>query len=265
MRVSLVLLVIALLLPAGAHANPADLFGLGAPSMSRAGSGIATDSDAFSVWRNPAGLGYSQFHQVSLGFHLGWAQYRCFDDPISRGPLLCPASTLTDGNRDGRIDPDDPDDRWVPDGDDYPAPHGGQLAVSIAIRKFLRIGVALSLPLERLLLIQTEDPYLPYYPRWKSRHQRPGVHLGASVRIVDGLYVGIGASILARARLNLHFTVEARASDEDLNQEGEGDLAVDLVVKPDAIPVALRPTIAPHAGGGGALGRTRGCRPCARP
>ena len=248
MRVSLVLLVIALLLPAGAHANPADLFGLGAPSMSRAGSGIATDSDACSVWRNPAGLGYSQFHQVSLGFHLGWAQYRCFDDPISRGPLLCPASTLTDGNRDGRIDPDDPDDRWVPDGDDYPAPHGGQLAVSIAIRKFLRIGVALSLPLERLLLIQTEDPYLPYYPRWKSRHQRPGVHLGASVRIVDGLYVGIGASILARARLNLHFTVEARASDEDLNQEGEGDLAVDFVVNPDDIRVDVRPTIAPIAG-----------------
>ncbi len=248
LRLVCILSLFAALAPGSAAANPADLFGLGAPSMGRAGTGIATDSDALSVWRNPAALGYSQFHQVSLGMHLGWAQYRCFDDPISTSPLLCPASTLADGDRDGRIDPANPEDRWVPQSEDYPAPHGSQLAVSIAIRKFLRIGVGLSLPLERLLLIQTEDPYLPYYPRWKSRHQRPGVHLGASVRIVDGLYVGVGASILARARLDMHFTVEARASDEDLNQEGEGDLAVDFVVNPDDIRVDVRPTIAPIAG-----------------
>ena len=240
---------LGLLLSAGsAAANPADLFGLGGPSMGRAGTGIATDSDALAVWRNPAALGYSQFHQVSLGVNLGFAQYRCFDDPISTRPLTCPASTLADGDRDGRIDPNDPADRWIPDADDYPAPHGGQIGVSIAIRKFLRIGLGLTLPLQRLLLIQTEDPYLPYYPRWKSRHQRPAVSLGASFRIVDGLYVGIGASILARARLTLHFTIDARASDEALNQEGEGDLAVDFVVNPDDIRVDVRPAIAPTAG-----------------
>lgn len=240
--------LLLLVLTSPAAANPADMFGLGGPSMGRAGTGVATDSDALSVWRNPAALGYSQFHQVSLGFNLGWASYRCFDDPISTQPLTCPASTLVDGNGDGRIDPEDPADRWMPDAADYPAPHGTQLAVSIAIRKFLRIGIGLTLPLERLLLIQTEDPWLPYYPRWKSRHQRPGVHLGASFRIVDGLYVGVGASILARAKLNLHFTVEARASDEDLNNQGEGDLAVDFVVNPDDIQVDVRPAIAPIAG-----------------
>ena len=42
MRVSIILLLVAFLVPAGAHANPADLFGLGAPSMGRAGTGIAT-------------------------------------------------------------------------------------------------------------------------------------------------------------------------------------------------------------------------------
>ena len=244
LALALSLTILGLARPAAG--NPADLFGLGGPSMGRAGTGIATDSDALSVWRNPAALGYSQFHQVSLGFNLGWAQYRCFDDPISTQPLTCPSSTLVDGNADGRIDPEDPEDRWAPDSDDYPAPHGTQIAASIAIRKFLRIGIGLTLPLERLLLIQTEDPYLPYYPRWKSRHQRPGIHLGASFRIVDGLYVGVGASILARARLTLHFTVDARASDEDL--EGEGDLAVDFVVNPDDIRVDVRPAIAPIAG-----------------
>jgi hypothetical protein len=240
-------LLVAASRPSSTSASPADLFGAGGPSLGRAGSGLATDSDPLATFRNPAALGFAPGSEITLGFHLGGIRLRCFGEPISRSPRECPSIILADGNRDGVVDRENPDDRWQPSPGDYPAPHGLYLGGTVALRNWLRLSAGITLPLQRLLLIRTEDPWMPYYPRWKNRHQRLALYFGGALRIIDGLYIGGGVSVLARAKLTLNFRVDALVSDEDLAGDDEGPLHVDFAVNPYGIEVDVRPALAPIA------------------
>ena len=244
------LLVLTLLLPCAALANPADQFGLGAPSMGRGAAGLALDADAYSAWRNPAALGRIGFGEVTVGIHGGMMRFPCFGESAADGS--CPQTTLWDGNRDGVVDPSNPFDRWHPGEGDYKAPSAMRLGLAVPWKDRLRVGLSLSLPLERIVLIQQEDPYLPHYTRWRNRPHRLVLNLAGSVKIVDGLWIGGGATVLARARLSLGFQIEARASDDDLGEappgsEG-GDLQVDFLVNPWRIEVDVAPYLAPVVG-----------------
>jgi long-subunit fatty acid transport protein len=243
--------LLCLLLPSVALANPADRFGLGAASMGRGAAGIALDADAYSAWRNPAALGRIGFGEVTAGIHGGMMRFPCFSTPAADGS--CPQTTLWDGNRDGVIQPSNPFDRWHPDASDYKAPTALRVGVAVPWKDRLRIALSLSLPLDRILLIQQEDPYLPHYTRWRNRPHRLVLNLAGSVKIVDGLWIGGGVTVLARARLSLGFQIEARASDDALggtNPGGDdlGDLQVDFVVNPWRIEVDVVPHLAPTAG-----------------
>ena len=103
------------------------------------------------------------------------------------------------------------------------------------------------------MLIEQEDPYLPHYTRWRNRPHRLVLNLAASLKIVDGLWIGGGVTVLARARLSLGFQIEARASDEDLGgstpgDDSGGDLRVDFLVNPWRIEVDVAPHLAPVVG-----------------
>ncbi|MCP4871863.1 MAG: hypothetical protein GY898_24415 [Proteobacteria bacterium] len=237
--------VVAGLLPGAAAASPPDLFGLGAPSMGRGTAGLVLDADGFAAWRNPAALGLATSARADLGLHFGTMKFRCFDEPVSLNPTVCPLVILADGNRDGVVDPDNPFDRWHPEEDDYPAPNGTRLGIVIPWRQWFRLGVSLSLPAGRILRIDQVDPQLPYYIRFKNRPQRLSLHVGASIRIIDGLYIGASAAILARSTLHLDFTVDARVTDEELADADELD--VDFVVNPYAIEADVKPYVAPVA------------------
>ncbi len=242
-----------LLVPAAAHASPAEMFGLGGPSMGRAGVGITLDTDPYSSWRNPGSLGLATTSEISLGIHAGWMNFRCFDDVRvgDDGTEICPETILWDGDRDGRVREDSAADRWSPVADDLPyeAPSGLRLGLTKTLGDRVRVSLAANFPLQRILLIQQQDPWLPYYVRWKNRHQRLGLYIAGAVKIFDGFSVGVGIGVLARARLTLNFDIEARVSDEALSEGGEeGSLEADFLVNPRGIEVDVRPAFAPIVG-----------------
>lgn len=242
--------LLLLLLAGSAWANPADQFGLGAPSMGRGASGLLLDHDGFAAWRNPAMLGFAPFGELNVGLHAGTLRFDCFAP--SESADSCPQVILWDGNSDGLINEDNPFDRWHPGADDYKAPNHLRIGAVIPYKDRLRVGLSLTLPMNRIVLIQQEDPYLPHYARWRNRPHRLSLHLAGSVKIVEGLTVGLGVSVLARAKLSLGFRIEARATDEELGENPPdgtdlGDLQVDFVVNPWKIDVDVRPHLAPVA------------------
>ena len=243
-RRGVLLLAIALLAPVGAQANPADLFGLGGPSMGRAKVGLLLDADAFAVWRNPATMAFAERDDFSFSAYGGWMRFDCFDGQAP-GDDGCAASIHSDGDQDGLVRADDPDDLWSPPA--YESPNGLQLGYLRAFRKWLRVAFAATLPGNRVALVEMQDPYLPHYIRWKNRPQRLGLYLGASVRPVDGLSVGLGFSILAQARIDLDFDITAEVSDGELQGEGSA-VRADLYVNPRSVRAEIRPAVAPIIG-----------------
>ena len=80
-----------------AMANPADMFGLGAPSQGRGKSGLVLDSDSFALWRNPSMLGFVERDVANVGGFFGFSRFGCFGDVVSTGPLVCSRNVLYDG------------------------------------------------------------------------------------------------------------------------------------------------------------------------
>jgi long-subunit fatty acid transport protein len=230
-----------------AQANPADLFGLGGASMGRGQTGIVLDADAYAAWRNPATMGLSEGSLFSFGGHGGWFRLNCLGEQTASTPPVCERNILYDGNQDGLVEASESEDYWPEES--YENPGGIQFGYLAAAGKYFRIGFGLHLPGKRIVLFEQHDPYLPYYMRWKSRSQRLGIYLAGSVRIVNGLFVGVGVSVLARARLDLRFEVDANISDEDITAGEEGgSLAVDLIINPGNIGGDIRLALAPIVG-----------------
>ncbi len=246
MKRMLLLITLVLLAPATASANPADLFGLGGPSMSRARAGLVIDHDPFAAWRNPSAMGFAPRDEASLVFHHGFVNLSCLGVEESTRPRICAPNILFDGNQDGLVSADSAADHWSPGAMDAPA--GIQFGYLRAFGKWLRVGMAFNFPLKRIVLFEQEDAYLPWYVRWKSRSQRIGIYLSGSVQIVDGLYVGLGVSVLARARIELDFSVDAELDGGDITG-GDGDsVSADLSINPRNIRADVRPTVSPIAG-----------------
>jgi len=241
-------LLAGLLVPAAdLHANPADLFGLGGPSMGRGQTGIVLDADAYAAWRNPATMGLAEQSEFSIGAHIGWFRLDCLGEQSRGSPPVCERNILYDGNQDGLVEASEGQDYWPEES--YENPGGPQFGYLAVAGKYVRIGFGLNLPGKRIVLFEQHDPYLPYYLRWKSRSQRIGVYLAGSVRIVKGLFVGLGISVLARARIDLDFDIDAEISDEEITDDDDsGSLAVDLIINPSEVGGDVRLAVAPIAG-----------------
>ncbi|MBN96119.1 MAG: hypothetical protein CL928_18925 [Deltaproteobacteria bacterium] len=237
--------LLVLLVPP-AQANPADLFGMGAPSMGRGRAGIVLDADPFAVWRNPAAMGFAPRDAASVVGFFGWMDFDCLGEETDTDPVTCERNVLYDGNQDGVVDHSEPSDYWLEE--DYEGPTGLQLGYLRALGKWLRLGFTIALPPKRIVLFEQHDPYLPYYPRWRSWPHRVGVHLGASGRITEGLHIGLGVTVLAQARIDLSFEVDALVTDDQIADQGTaGDLDVDLLINTEAIRADVRPALGPVA------------------
>gem|GEM_PF-1910009 len=242
-----VVLLGSIAVAAPCYANPADLFGLGGASMGRGQTGIALDADAFAAWRNPATMGLAEKSEFIIGGHYGWFQLGCLGEQTEGRPPVCERNILYDGNQDGLVQTSNSDDYWAEEA--YENPGGIQFGYLAAAGKYFRIGFGLHLPGKRIALFEQHDPYLPYYMRWKSRSQRLGIYLAASGRIFRGLYIGLGVSVLARARIDLDFQVDAEIDDAQISTGDEdGALAVDLIINPGDVGGDIRMALAPIAG-----------------
>jgi len=219
-----------------AWANQGDIMGIGAAAMGRGGGGIALADDVFALYYNPAGMAKLERGGFAFGGHGGHMRLQGFP-PIA-----------WDANSDGVINPDNPYDRWEVQEYDYDDPSGFHAGLVKSYTKWLRLGICVTLPWKRIIAVQQEDPYLPYYIRWKNRPQRLSLYAGLSIQPVDGLSFGLSLAILARCKLVLDFQLDAAVNDEELQSGMDDDLALDLVVNPQYIELDVRPAFAPIVG-----------------
>ncbi len=231
--------LVALLMTAAtptAHANQGDIMGIGAAAMGRGGGGVAIADDVFALYYNPAGMAQLERGAFAFGAHGGHMRLQGFP-PIA-----------WDANNDGVINPENPYDRWVVEDYDYDDPSGFHAGLVKSYTKWLRMGLCLTLPWKRIIAVQQEDPYLPYYVRWKNRPQRLSLYAGASIQPVDGLAFGVSVAILARCKLVLDFQIDATVDDSQLQDDPEESLNLDLIVNPQYIELDVRPAFAPILG-----------------
>ncbi len=164
--------VLALLLavPCAAHASPQDLFGFGGRTTAMAMTGSSYAEGYEAVFANPAGLAMSRRRQLNLGFHA--AGYR-----------------LRINGQESPLEPA----RGMTIGFTLPLPFGDVL------KDWLVFGGAFFTPASAMLI---GDVRYPTVPQWTvlNRAQVLAIQVGLGLDlhdIVDGLYIGVGVSVLA--------------------------------------------------------------------
>ncbi len=167
--------LLVVLLASPSFADNFDLFGYGPRGSAMGGAMTAEANDYTSVFYNPALL--VERKEVNFGFHFQF--YRMQVD-VQRKDL---ATTL------------DCSACTAPDSVGYSLgllfPLGGK------VKNHLALGVGIYLPSQVLLRVNAPDPNTPYWYRYNANPERVVIHLGAGIRILDWLKVGLGVQALA--------------------------------------------------------------------
>ncbi len=215
-----------------AHAGPVDLVGFGAPAIGRGGGGVALTDGAQTAFRNPATLQDMTASQLVLGVSLLRMQF----EPVP--------SFWWDTNRDGFID--DSDDPLRVDVDPDPAD-----AIWVALGRPIgsRFGIAFNamIPVRRMLRIETFEPSLPNYFMLANRAQRFDMALSFGWEQLNGISVGGGVEVIARARYALTTTLDLSLRGAEEGDDELGALVTDIELDAHTMVLDLVPGLAPIA------------------
>jgi len=159
---------VLLLAPGVAHANVADLFGLGAAASGRAGAVAATVDDWAAAHYDPAGLAFGKGYRVSLG-------------------VQATASRLSINDVDKPVT----EPIGITAGAAFPAPLRGPLAGKVSL------GIALYLLPTGVLRVIARLPSEPFFPYYDNRSQRLIALPAVAVRVRRDLALGVGFNFLA--------------------------------------------------------------------
>lgn len=190
------------------------------------------DDGAESVLLNPATLAGTDIPEVSIGFLAA-------DMRFTEMPGL-----WWDTNRDGRLTSDDPPLELA---DRYDPVQAVILGATRPIGPTINLGIGLLVPVQRLLRLSTFEPSLPTYFMYSNRVQRYELGVSGAWRPWGGLSVGVGVTMIPRARYRLAGTLDMTVSGaEDGDTDASDVLAMGLDVH--AMELDLIPGIAPHVG-----------------
>lgn len=226
-------LSLALGIPASAQATVPDLMGLGGRWSGAGGGGVAVIDDGNAAYLNPAGLARVRRPTAALGYIAGWPR------------LDQPPGLWWDTNLDGVLDERDPPLEL----DASPDPIGGFM-VHAARNVGGRFGLGLTayVPTDNLVRFSTFEPSLPIYIMWDNRPQRFVAAAALGGEIAPGLSLGIGADLLAQARLTVASTLHARVGAPEQAGEPLEELITETVVDVHEIDMAMVPALAPIVG-----------------
>ncbi len=173
MRLSVV--VVLALTPALARADVFNTFGYGPRATAMGGAMTAEANDYTAVFYNPALL--VERKDVNFGFNFQF--YRMVSQVASKD--LAKPLDLSNSNA--------PDSVGTSVGLLFPL--GGK------VKNHLAIGLGVFLPTAVLLRLNSPGPNTPYWYRYHASPERLILHLGAGIKIVDWLKIGLGIQALA--------------------------------------------------------------------
>lgn len=221
-----------------ALANVHDTFGVGAAAISMGNAQTASASGGSAAYYNPAGLVRKPGIRLDAGLQAFVPQLKGFENIVYDFDQDGVIETNADGT---------PESTSVLTA--YRPTIGNGITAAIPITSWLAAGVSMYMPSEYLMRIEFEDPYVPYYPLYKSRTQKFSTFVGAGVKVFDGLYVGAGASVSATAVINGRVTSAVVVNTASTSEDGTTELTqVVSQVTINNMSLQLKSAMAPTAG-----------------
>lgn len=221
-----------------ALANVHDTFGVGSAQIGMGNAQTAAVSGGAAAYYNPAGLARKGGIILDAGIQGFVPRFPAFE------------GIVYDRNQNGVIDFDaegNPETTEV--SNNYPMTMGMGINAALGLTSWMSFGLSLYMPTDYLMRIEMGDPYIPYYPLYKSRTQKFSTYAGAGFKVFDGLYIGVGASMAANAIINGRVTsaVSIKTATEDENGETEPTEIISSV-NIDNVTVALKGSMSPTLG-----------------
>jgi len=167
--------VVLLLVPMFAHANVYDTYGFGPRAAAMGGAMTAEANDYTAVFYNPALL--VERTDVNFGFGVQ------FNRMVSNVASKDLAKDLDCSNCNA------PDSVGTSLGLLFPL--GGK------VKNHLALGLGVYVPTSVLLRLNAPASNTPYWSHYNGNPERLALHLGAGIKIVDWLDVGLGVQVLA--------------------------------------------------------------------
>ncbi len=228
-----------------ANASIPDLVGMGPSNISMGSASTALANDAYGAYYNPAGIGQARRITMAAAPILGQAMLGDF------------SGIVYDTNGDGLLQDTLGFPDYGPVGTDYRTStdagtspfytSGVQFGIVLPVWHVMAIGITGYLPSDALMRVSVADPSIPYYVMFADRNNRFAVSPALSIHPMQGLYLGVGAQVMAGiqadATLSTHANVSAFSSEE-------GAPAVDAQIQADIdqLDVAITPDLRLNGG-----------------
>ncbi len=229
-----------------ALATTPDMYGMGARNVGRAGASTALADDAWSTFYNPAGVARLRHISLEASYIVGQHRLQSFE------------RIVYDRDGDGRTTDEDGFAEIGPVGTDYRARLSGanrpldtdgiMLGIGYPLGWRFGFGIGVYLPREGLLRLEPENPSIPYYVMYQNRNNRFTLSPAFAFQIVDGLSIGLGAQVGAKAKLyasaNVTADIDAFSSESEEGTDLDANIALDI----RAVDIAAVPTVQPVVG-----------------
>ncbi|MBI4042334.1 MAG: outer membrane protein transport protein [Deltaproteobacteria bacterium] len=194
-------------------ANTGETYGLGSRVTSMGGAIGVSEPDAFGAFYNPASLTGSRETTISLGIFSADTHFEKISSVVVENDEVGHTKVVGDVSTD------------------YAPTRGTLFGFSAPLRKeFRRVSVGLSgfVPFERLLRMNTSEPFVPSYPLYENRTQRFSLYGGLGVEIFRDFSLGAGGAF---------FMNTAGKAYVRTNQSGTPTLSMAMDVVPALAPI----------------------------
>lgn len=221
-----------------ALANTHDTFGVGVAQIGMGNAQTAAVSGGAAAYYNPAGLARKGGIRLDAGIQSFAPHFPYFE------------GIVYDRNQNGQIDFDadgNPETTTVATA--YPATTGMGINAALGLTSWMSLGASIYMPTDYLMRIEMGDPYVPYYPMYKSRTQKFSAYMGAGFKVFDGLYIGVGGSVGTAATVKGRATSSVNIKTAQEDENGNAELTeVVSAINVDNIQIALKSAMSPNVG-----------------
>lgn len=214
MRIPL-LLLFSILWGQFSWASNGSFYGLGAKSIAQGNAVLTRPIDAYSQFYNPALMAWQPDTLVSTGIQGAITSFKPITSVLTDKPDLGgSANEYTD------VSTNTPDT--------FIGVIALQVPLSKTSKKPIHVGLHFSTPIEHMILMETQDPFLPQYSMYLADSQRVGAMFSLAKGLSEKLAVGLGLDMFLSA---------AASETARLPSGGNSTSRMKMTAKPGFSPV----------------------------